>query len=1055
LPTAPPVAASLTATRGPWKGGYTSSKVQFLASPDQLTGSPDGSDTNSSRDCVIDPVTGGVSRRSGVTILNDTVDVNKAEVAGILDFVPINSLKTRKLFAIDSPSLDNGYPTLAGLFGEDSNHNPASGFPTTDIGTPATIWLNSTNSAAVAGGNTLKNYSLLSEFANGVTYSNSPSTKATAADYRLRVVPIWYESGDGVYNRGALTGTAGTDKFNQKLLACGSRGGLQTQNWYYSPNLRATPWRWNKQFNESSTVGTSTVRIYPTGPLPPLWPFDVAVGTLSANDSSWSAGDTFFISVVFQFEDGSYSAPFIPRAINATLTNGLGFVTVGTIASGSKYKYLSYTNIPLGPEGTVARILLRTPKQNRTAVTDAVTVSPLDLRVLGVLRNNTQDDYDDYAGDDNSLLEDEDVVRVDYTMPRRARYIGTGDQRVLISYTLPNTAAILLAPTGVTTAHDRNNPDTSDNCYSATGSYVRITSTQLELHYNGGAAAPNFGGGGNAKAFVFATYDTLDKLVDAINATVVGDNCKAWSAQLAPGTDGTMPSSSLTLTTMDVAVTGTSTTTLAGTASAIAPIGVGMKVGGTNIVAGSYVQSKTPTTVTISTATTGAPGATTTFYSCTGDTESISGGTQGYIRAFSSTFPLLLHMKPSAFPGYATPDKSSVYFTVSSPGAATSGISLAPNSWLAGNRRLPHASPRQLHARSCTGIVDIEGAAIVAYSDGIHMFANQRGANSGEDFDYRLFTVNDTRGCISYLGLTAGNGWAAYPTPEGIVITDKNRREFVISGDIYNASDGTGDLTYEIGKSAASVASDSDDQHFSMAVRGSKLVVGVRGSATVKARFLEYDFSPGIEASGVEELLNPETKKSYIWSPPAIYNNDAAAGNCITPGAMGSIRNASGRIDYISYDTLASGLGGRIDSLNATFTDNGYIGYTTDAVVAPFVSADFKLLVPQRIEATHRTQEGAFNATYLQFANDQIPTFNATLQRLLKRPNFQFPNTSHTMFQRQIIPIDQTQRSKTDCFWVKWTLTTFPSGSFIPDRIWQLVLQYDELENTPRQAGEN
>ena len=1045
--------APLTASRGPWRGGYTSAVAQFLASPDQLVGAVSGSDTNSSRDVVIDPFTGGVSRRSGVTKVNETLDANKLETVGLLNYGAFNTIRTRKVFAIDSPSLSNGYPTLAALFGSDDASNPGASFPTIDTGHNATLWLNSTNTGAST--TALKNYSLLEEFENNLTYSNTPSAKATAADYRVRVVPIWYESGNGVYNRGALTGVGSTSQYNQQLLACGSRGGVQTQGWYYSPNLRATPWRWNKRFSESSAVGTEVIRIYPTGPFPPLWPFDVAVGTLSANDSPWVAGDTFYISTIFQFEDGSYSAPFIPRSINTTLTSGLGLVTVGTIASGNKYKYLAYTNIPLGPEGTVARVLLRTPKQNRTAVTDAITAAPLDLRVIGVLRNNTQTAYDDYGGSDTTLLEDEDVVRVDYVLPRRARYIGTGDQRVLVSYTLPNTAAFMLAPTGVSAVHDRNSPDTSDNCYSVTASYVRITSTQLELHYNGGAAAPNFAGAGNAKAFLFSTYDTLDKLVDAVNATLISDNCRAWSAQLAPGTDGTMPSASLTLTTMDVAVTGTSSTTLTGTAAAMAPIGVGMKVSGASVTAGTYVTNKpSATTVLISTATTGAPGATTTFYSCTGDTESISGGTQGYLRSFSSTLPLLLHMKPSAFPDYATPDKSSVYFTVSSPGAATNGISLAPNSWVAGNRRLPHSSPRQLHARSCTGIVDIEGAAIIAFSDGIHMFANQRGANSGEDFDYRLFTVNDTRGCLSYLGLTAGNGWAAYPTTEGIVIVDKNRREFIISGAIHNPTDATGDLAYELGLSAAAVASDTDNQHFSMTVMGSELVVGVRQTGSVKARFMRYNFSPGVEASGVEELLNPDTKKQYIWSPPAIYNNDAVAGSYTTPGAMGSIRNATGRLDYISYDVQPTTFAGRIDNLSGAYGDNTYTGYVSNAVSVPFVSSDFMLLSPQRIEATHVTGSSAVDTTYLQFATDQQPTFNATLQRKLKRPNYEFPNTSHTLFQKQIVPIDQTQRAKTDCLWVKWTTTSLPSSG-LPDRIWRLVLQYDELENTPRQAGEN
>ena len=170
------------------------------------------------------------------------------------------------------------------------------------------------------------------------------------------MVPIWIDSGDGVFNRGQLTGTAGTDKFMQQYLCCGARSAIATQNWLYFPNLRATPWRWNKAVN---ITGTEVQRGFPTGPFPPLFPPTVTTPSSSSTNTSWSDGDTFYISVLFQFEDGSYSAPFIPRAANTILTSGLGLTTVGTIGNTAKYQYLTYSNIAIGPQGTVARILLR------------------------------------------------------------------------------------------------------------------------------------------------------------------------------------------------------------------------------------------------------------------------------------------------------------------------------------------------------------------------------------------------------------------------------------------------------------------------------------------------------------------------------------------------------------------------------------------------------------------------------------------------------------------------------------------------------------------------
>jgi hypothetical protein len=1037
------VSETLKAERGPWTGGYTSAIPAFFAGPDQIVGEPSGSDTASSRDCIIDPFTGGISKRAGCVIVGDTLS-NGVEQTGLLN--KSWGARARRLFALDSKSMTDGHPVPAILYGEDTN----AGFPTADIGFPATIYVRSSNT--VLGTEVYKNYSLLEEFST-TSYKSGVNISYTTDDFKLKVVPIWVDSGDGVYNRGALTGTGGADQFMQQFLACGSRNVLQTQRWLYTPNLRCTPWRWNKRLNEQSGTANDHVRIYPTGPLPPLFPPRYSDGAdlpTPANGSSWVEGDTFYVSCVFQFEDGSYSAPVIPRPSNTTLTGGLGRVTVGSISATptNKYPYITYRNVPIGPEGTVARILLRTPKQNRTAATDTITVSPLDLRITGVLRNNTQTTYRDYAGDDDSLLEDDNVVRFDYMMPRRARYIGSGDQRALISYTLPNTAAILLSLVNVNGGgadnYDMNVRDTETvgtNPYGdAEAALVRITSTQLELHYNP-AGAPNFAGAGNATAFTFASYPTIGQLVDAINATTTSSNCEQWAAQLAPGVDDTMLSEDLTRTSLaaitDCTTNGTTTLTSA-TSTAFNSVGVGMKVTGTDISAGTYVLSKASgSSLTLSTAATGSTAGTAsiTFYQETGDNGIVTGGTVGYIRCFGPNYPILLHMKPSAFPGYDTPDKAGVYFTLSSPGANSSGTSMAPNSWVAGNKRVPVSGSRSVMQRACTGIVDMEGTALVAYSDGIYMLKNVRGANSGEDEDYRLFTINESRGCISYLGLISGNGWAVYPTTEGIFATDKNGREFNISGAVFNPSDGKGDLAYEILTSAASAASDSDDQYLGAAVMGSKLAISFRTQQAASYAVLFYDFSPGIEASGVEELIRPDNKQPYIWSPPALYNYSAALSAPI--GAMGSVRNASGRNDYVTFESNAGSTGdGRMDKVNTSDDDNG-TDFFSYAVLAPLMATEFMSLSPQRCEVTHLTTTGSPSNLY--FANDQVPTFGtgSPLARALP------VSASKTRFQKQVVPIDQGQRGKTDMLWFQWRAST--TGD-VTTRLYRLVVQYAEVD---------
>lgn len=341
------------------------------------------------------------------------------------------------------------------------------------------------------------------------------------------------------------------------------------------------------------------------------------------------------------------------------------------------------------------------------------------------------------------------------------------------------------------------------------------------------------------------------------------------------------------------------------------------------------------------------------------------------------------------------------------------------------------------------GIVDIEGAAIIAYSDGIHMLANQRGSNTGEDEDTRLFTVNDTRGCISYRGLVSGHGWAAYATLDGIMVTDKSRREFNISKAIYNRSTGAGELGYEIAKSSASVASDSDDQYLVLSVLGNKLAVAYRyaqltyGTGTPfgdASKVIYYDFSPGIEASGIDELVGGELSKVYGWSAPCVYNFNHTA-HII--GALGTVfKTTLG--EYAAIDSNSGVTGdGRIELINSGFDDNGY-SYPAYAVFPPLLPSDFALLKPQVLEVTHQTISGSGTDTKLEFSNTQTPDFATLLYRKLPADA-----SSKLRFHKQVVAIDSTQRVSTDSFWARW-ISSAVGGN---NKLWRIVLRYGEIKN--------
>lgn len=849
---------------------------------------------------MIDPVAGGAFKRSGSLTVGDTVTAGYRSVAGILESAPEYVPCRLRAFKSDAlaDGASGGYPTPSVLYRREAS---ATTWPAIDDGVFGTEYVR--RAAA--------NYVLLSEFGSAC-YPTAGG--AMGGEIKYKVAPFWYESGDGGYSRGAT-------ELTRRFVASGSWSTIDAGRWRYYPNLRGTPLRWDGGCNDSSASISNSIRLMPSGPITPPWMPTLTAGTSSGTKSAttpWTAGDAFYFSLIYQFEDGSYSAPVIPRVPNGTLTGGYGWFVLGTPGAATYYQTIEWSNIPKPPAGVVATVLLRSRKMNMAATTSPITVDISDLRVCGVIKNTSQTAFSDSLADDDGLLLNEDVVRFDTICPPRGRHLGTGDNRAIVGYTLPNPLAIQIVLQGLGSATDMNlSEDSSSHAGTVKGVFT-VTATGLNLYVSdaGGSIL-------STTTLLFATYTTVGALVDAINATAYvggGTNTAAWRAQLCPGADPTAASSGLARTV----ITSTSSTSAASNALIVdaatySAVPIGYYVYDTNAkVSGLYVIGKIGSnTLQLSAAGSGSGSAAALeFYCDLGDNACITNG-RGLVRCFGSSLPQFIYFKRSALAGYDKPAKDRLYFTSSSPGAASTGVSLAANLWVASNRRDGVNDSGQI-----MGIGDIQGAAVVAYRKRVSLFINERGSNTAEDFDYRLQTINDSRGCISPWSFITVNGCAVYATNVGLVATDKSKREIILTADEYQPIRTKGNMSYEFPKCVAAAASDSPDCWMVGASWGNRLVYSYRTAASTYS-WSVYDFSLGTDASGLEALANPDSRKPYGWSSQMFveYTDVGEVG----PRAMGAVESSTGLLFYGAFNDNAGTNDGRLVQMfkDAATTDDG------------------------------------------------------------------------------------------------------------------------------------
>lgn len=399
------------------------------------------------------------------------------------------NVQPRRMFEFTSPSLSDGQATYGALYG----------------GSYGCFAFRSTGTAG--------NASAANEVV-GKDYS------ATQYPSDFKVVPLL---ASGAYTR-LLTAA------ERAVVASGSWNAIEVADRLYFPSYDGVPHWWNKRFNASTTAGSENVRVFPAGNIPPLGPPQINSNIVPTAAASWTLGDGpwegdkwFYVSQVFEYEDGSFSQPFIPRPISATLPQGLGLIHVPGV-EGTHYSSVTM-RLYRGPHGARRIHVLATPM---AAEPDELQIG--DMQVWFTVDSdgglaNTNGKPATVA--DFNLTIDPKVVRFDRTFMVPSRFMWTGEGRAWAGNGNVFRGGIIMSPKlsgGSTTEEADETP------LDITDARCQITDTQLKLWSLGALIL----------TYTFGT-NTMQDLCDTINAT----GSVEWMAQLVPGTDPTAAATDL------------------------------------------------------------------------------------------------------------------------------------------------------------------------------------------------------------------------------------------------------------------------------------------------------------------------------------------------------------------------------------------------------------------------------------------------------------------------------------------------------------------------------
>lgn len=834
---------------------------------------PLGALTKNSRDLIVRP---GV-RPDGTRVYRRQGTQSLGSTSGVLECLSGDAMmKGLEVFRLSSPSLTDGFPTYGVLFEDEDRF---------------------------FGQVYLRDANVPLDYVLGEDFSSTHYPTASSTTGEWKVIPLPYNG------NGATGYTRLAYEENRRRHCPGTRRHASMRQKDHFPSFEGCPSTWNKRYNPQTAVGSETFRIHPAGHSPPMWaptsPSASYSGAVAAG--TWEMGSAHYRTCFYEYNDGSFGPPFVPRSPNATLTSGFGLVVVYNDGSNTYWNTIPWRNIPVPPGDDVVRVwLARSPSVTRANYASGSRPDISDLRITGFVPAG-RTSYDDPNGNDLSLVQDTNIVRFDHKWPERARYAWAFDQRMAYGYLKPNPCAIILAPTGSAASYDRNVAEDANP--GSVFFHFRIDTTNLTIKKTSGGAT--------TKVDISLSGKTLQEVVDTINATTTASNSGEWRAAIVPGTSGSTLATYLAPTSQDILCTANASASLSA-ASGLLAIPEGCKVAGTYMPSGGYVKSRaSDVALTLSAVATGSGPTTVTFYSDTGDDSNVADSTYGNIRCYAGSYYGVAALT-QAYLDTLGESPQDLTFTA----GGTTHARSAPESFYTsvGNRRSALFGDE---AGVLQGGAALNDGCVVFYSRHIYWLHNTRAGGTGEDADYQMTVLELGRGCISPYSIVQGNGWVGCLTNDGFWAFD-GTRTVLISGDVLDKDhDGgyVGEWSYEAGQCSDAAEADTNDYGFFAGFSDGILWVNYRVDAS-NCAYLSYNCSPSIESSGVAQLLRPDGSL-YGWSPRCRYSWRGETAS--VSGAIGFVRTAAGKLIVACDNTNDKTYGGLIQQIEVpgVYNDGG------------------------------------------------------------------------------------------------------------------------------------